>query len=529
MIYAIGCKNTYKNKKNKQRDRCSSPFGCKEIAKKTFNNSIKLLSQTSNLNLTNICYLISKKLINQTHKRKKDFHMTKRLTFSQAKPMVLADIKAGLTPALLGIPGIGKSEFLKGISGELGTKVFALAVNQLADRSDLTGARMVQDPKNPESYKQAFFPHATLKEAIEYAKENPKETPIIFLDEFNRTSADVTSACFTFITDRKVGTEFFPSNIRFVVAGNDSGNVASVDDASVTRLSVYRIAPDAQTFLNVQPNINKYVKDVIVKHPEALVGAPSDGFESVQTTQDDDDNNDVDEFNMSLYGEDDAQFLQATAPRTITYTAKWLDAMHVTGAMSQEEQDVLASMVNLVPMTGQNRTDASNDLLLDGLIAHAGDTEFTEHLYTAIKEHYTTFLNGGVTLSANTVQSPTLDTLKPESNVLNDIRNASSVQDIESFVATLHSQSEEKASELFVWLLTADASKTLNNQNLTNTLLQALATQLVNVHITTMQAIGRAASTTDYASASIETINNLSSSSPAAQKVRSLIQALANV
>lgn len=196
-------------------------------------------------------------------------NLQSQITFNQARPFILADIEANLTPALLGIPGIGKSEFLKSLAKSLNTRVFSLAINQLADRADLTGARMIQDPTTKQ-YRQAFFPHAVLKDAIEYATQNPNETPIIFLDEFNRTTPDVTSAIFTFITDRTVGSEQFPPNIRFVVAGNDSGNVASIDDASVTRLSIYRIKPDIETFLAVQEHLNPYIEDVLRKEPNLL-------------------------------------------------------------------------------------------------------------------------------------------------------------------------------------------------------------------------------------------------------------------
>jgi MoxR-like ATPase len=193
-----------------------------------------------------------------------------QLTFQQLEAPVLADLKNNdVVPALLGPPGIGKSEFLKALARKKHTKVFVLSMNQLADRADLTGARLLKDEKT-NTYGQFFFPHATIMEAIEYAKNRPNEEPILFLDEFNRTTSDVTSATMTFITERRVGTTDFPENLRMVIAGNDQGNVVNIDDASVTRIVVYHAQPDTETFLNVNPDINPFIRDVLIKNPTYL-------------------------------------------------------------------------------------------------------------------------------------------------------------------------------------------------------------------------------------------------------------------
>ena len=145
-------------------------------------------------------------------------------TFSYAKPFIIANLRAGLTPALLGEPGIGKTAFLENLANELSTKVFVLSVNQLAAKEDLTGARLVP-LSNKQDYEQKFYPHQVINQAINYAIKHSTETPILFMDEFNRTESDVTSALFTMITERKIGNKSLPDNLRLCVAGNDSGNV----------------------------------------------------------------------------------------------------------------------------------------------------------------------------------------------------------------------------------------------------------------------------------------------------------------
>ena len=120
--------------------------------------------------------------------------------------IVIKNIQNDIIPMLLGEPGIGKSSWTMNLEELLHTKVFTLACNQLADKADVTGARLVpvnrivknKDVSTSEitDYEQHFYPHVVICEAINYALENPNETPILFLDELNRTTPDVT--CFQF-------------------------------------------------------------------------------------------------------------------------------------------------------------------------------------------------------------------------------------------------------------------------------------------------------------------------------------------
>ena len=99
---------------------------------------------------------------------------------------------------LIGEPGIGKSSWVEALGEKMGTKCFTLAVNQLADKADLTGARLVPvlkaDGSPSSEYEQVFYPHQVINQAIAYAEAHPAETPILFLDELNRTTPNVTAA-----------------------------------------------------------------------------------------------------------------------------------------------------------------------------------------------------------------------------------------------------------------------------------------------------------------------------------------------
>lgn len=75
--------------------------------------------------------------------------------------LVKQALEVGATPALMGEPGIGKSSFIEALAYSMGTKAFVLPCNQLADKADLTGARLVPYTKDDgtQSYKQVFYPH----------------------------------------------------------------------------------------------------------------------------------------------------------------------------------------------------------------------------------------------------------------------------------------------------------------------------------------------------------------------------------
>ena len=282
------------------------------------------------------------------------------------KDFVMKDLEAGLSPMLLGEPGIGKSSFMEAIGKDFGTKVFTIPCNQLADRADLTGGRLLKDEKT-NTYAQHFFPHATIMECIQYAKDHKRENPILFLDEVNRASSDITSAILSFTTARRIGTIEFPENVRFCLAGNDKGNVTSLDEASISRFSIYHVEPDLATFLGLDPNLNHYVQEALKQQPAGLFGKNLAVAMSNNSDDDDDENANADIYEFL----DEEAFNQIATPRTITNHGKWLD----------QYDD--ADLMQLIQA----------DRLKDALIAHTGETLFTNTLYSVITAGVTTAHN----------------------------------------------------------------------------------------------------------------------------------------
>ncbi|MET9656382.1 MULTISPECIES: MoxR family ATPase [unclassified Streptomyces] len=286
--------------------------------------------------------------------------------------LIKQSLEVGATPALMGEPGIGKSSFVEALAYSMGTKAFVLPCNQLADKADLTGARLVPYSKDDgtQSYKTVFYPHQVIQECIDYAEGHQREWPILFLDEINRTTSDVTSGALTLVTLRRMGHVELPKNVRIIVAGNDKGNVTSLDEASLSRFAIFRVEPDAATLMSVLgDNVNPWVKAVLTQFP-ALIFQKSTPLAIVADGQDDDDNGNVTMADLYDGGE---EMNQLTTPRTIHNLSNWLNK-----ADPQQLAQYLATPVQI--------GDREVSLLNEAIEAYVGDTMFTTQLVATIAQ-----------------------------------------------------------------------------------------------------------------------------------------------
>jgi hypothetical protein len=282
-----------------------------------------------------------------------------------------------IVPALMGEPGIGKSSFVEELARSMNTKAFVLPCNQLADKADLTGARLVPTA-NGKSYSQVFYPHHVVQESIEYAIANPRENPLLFLDEINRTTPDVTSAALTLVTLRRLGSVALPDNLRLMIAGNNKGNVTTLDEASLSRFALYNVEPDAATLVNILGDtLNPWVAKVLTQFPNLVFqkSVPA-GFVTDGDDDDDDKNAQVAAADIFDTGED---MLQLTTPRTIDAVSRWLNRV--------KEETLQEYLQTPVSIEGRDTT-----LLNEILEGHIGNTDFTTHLVSNISE---TLSNGG--------------------------------------------------------------------------------------------------------------------------------------
>lgn len=327
---------------------------------------------------------------------------------------VRKDIEKGLIPMLLGEPGIGKSSWLENLANLMRTKCFTLACNQLADKADLTGARLVpvyepvlDDDGNPTDeqkivdYKQVFYPHAVISDAIKYAEEHPRETPILFLDELNRTTPDVTSEALSIPTMRSIGSKSLPDNLKVVIAGNDKGNVTSLDEASVSRFVLYRVTPDVNTFLSLDDSLNPFIASVLKAHPECLFCK-----KSTMVVKGDDENDDS-EVSIDDILEDGDDMAQITTPRTLSALSRWLNGF--------TNQELIEALANTYLDDG-----VETSLLQEGIEGHVGRTNFTTFLLAEIANN---IMNTNNQASNLTIGKPSCyDAMKsqPDMTSLND-------------------------------------------------------------------------------------------------------------
>lgn len=312
---------------------------------------------------------------------------------------VKAMLEAGCIPMLLGEPGIGKSSWIEALAGDLHTKCFTLPCNQLADKADLTGARMVpvtDGNGNVIRYKQDFFPHAVIDAAIAYAEANPRETPILFMDELNRTTPDVTSEALSIPTARRIGNAYLPKNLRVIIAGNDKGNITSLDEASISRFVLIHVTPDVGTFLNLDPNLNEFVKKTLTAHPETIFGKK---IISVVQTKDDDDDKDTGVIE-DVFDETD-EMAQIATPRTIAGVSRYLNEITKNGY-----QQLIMLLANAYPDAEGVMTNTLQEII-EGF---TGKTAFTSFLINEIAVGVQT---GAAAKATNNVPKPAVyDSLK---------------------------------------------------------------------------------------------------------------------
>lgn len=348
---------------------------------------------------------------------------------SQFMKTVQHDLEQGLIPFLLGEPGIGKSSWVTALGDLLHTKTFVLACNQLADKADLTGSRLVPDNKG--GYETFFYPHSIINQACIYAEENPRETPILFLDELNRTTPDVTSELLSIPTLRSIGNKGLPKNLRVICAGNDKGNITSLDTASITRFVLYHVDPDVETFLGLDPQLNPFVRETLTKHPETLL-CKSITVQTTNSKDDDDDSNADNAVDINEILDDGEVMNQMATPRTISGVSRWLNTF------TNEE---LMEMLNET-----HKVDGEEvSFLQEVLEGHTGKTSFTAFLLSEIA-------NGLLTVNNQSNQ-----TQVPKPQCYDALKTCKTTMDVEQMVQTL---TDNEKSGCLVYALYEKADNT---------------------------------------------------------------------
>lgn len=325
----------------------------------------------------------------------------------------IADLRVGNIVALIGEAGIGKSSHVKSLAEQLDTKAFSLACNQLADKSDLTGVRLVPR-KDGAQYVNEFYPHVVVQNAVDYALENPNETPILHLEEINRTTADVTSSILTFVTERTLGVAELPKNLILMISGNDKGNVVALDDASISRFVLYNVEPDAQRFMEVIGDaLHPFIREVLTADESLILCKPSEMLAVDGRDDEDDDDGDV---TVSVSELDSYEEMnQFTTPRTLDYLSRWLH---------QFSDDDLRSLI----AESAELRDRQISVLQEAIEGHVGRTPFVDALMGVIAK----------ALSSNTPTQRTSSAGVPRPGCYDSLINAGSVTDMNAQIQQLN-------------------------------------------------------------------------------------------
>jgi hypothetical protein len=138
------------------------------------------------------------------------------INLTDASMAIMLAMKTFQPVMLWGAPGIGKSDLIKGITEEMGGKVYDIRLSQI-DPTDLRGVPYY----NKDLAAMAWAPPVDLPTAEE-AANHPIVT--LFLDELVSAPPSVQAAAYQLVLDRKVGTYTLPKNVVIVAAGNREGD-----------------------------------------------------------------------------------------------------------------------------------------------------------------------------------------------------------------------------------------------------------------------------------------------------------------
>lgn len=372
------------------------------------------------------------------------------MKFDQTLNQIISlDLEVGITPALFGDPGIGKSSFVEALARQHGTRCFVMPCNQLADKADLTGSRLV--PVDGD-YVQRFFPHEVITSAITYAEQHPDERPILFLDEVNRTTSDITSASLTLVTLRRMGYKELPDNLRLVIAGNDKGNIVTLDDASLSRFSIYHVEPDAENLIRILgDSLYPLIKEVLREHPEYVYLRNEPAALAVDGSGDDDDDEEEDQATIADLFDTGESMAQFTTPRTIDALSRYLGAA---------PEQLLIQWLGTT-MTRSDGTEVS--YLQEVLESHTGATAFTALVLKKLSDTLVPASSGGNGAPVMTLTKPLVfaGLVKAATTSHSDVENA---------VSQL---SDEAASACLVWALYSDGTSPVVIETLNERLSQA--------------------------------------------------------
>ena len=265
-------------------------------------------------------------------------------------------------------------------------------------------------------------------------------------------TSDITSASLTLVTLRRMGYKELPDNLRLVIAGNDKGNIVTLDDASLSRFSIYHVEPDAENLIRILgDSLHPLIKEVLREHPEYVYLRNEPAALAVDGSGDDDDDEEEDQATIADLFDTGESMAQFTTPRTIDALSRYLSAA---------PEQLLIQWLGTT-MTRSDGTEVS--YLQEVLESHTGATAFTAMVLKKLSDTLVPASSGGNGAPAMTLTKPLVfaGLVKAATTSRSDLENA---------VSQL---SDEAASACLVWALYSDGTSPVVIETLNERLSQA--------------------------------------------------------
>lgn len=184
---------------------------------------------------------------------------------------------------LVGIHGVGKSEFIKKYFEDHGYAIIMLFLGQMADAGDLIGL----PDRSTVTFK--YGDEEISQKITEFCP--PKWWPrddstklVIFLDEFNRGKQEVYQCIMDMALNRQLNGLKLPKHTRIIAAINPLDDkygyqVMELDPALFDRFNVYGFKPSRKEWIYwaIDKKVHKLVIGFIAKFGAAHLDPPADG------------------------------------------------------------------------------------------------------------------------------------------------------------------------------------------------------------------------------------------------------------
>lgn len=192
-----------------------------------------------------------------------------KVTTTHAANTLLADIKAGVVPAMFGAPGIGKSAITHALADSLNLQLIDMRLAQ-HEPTDLVGFPM----PNAQTGRMDFLPPAAIPLEGDDLPAG-KDGWLLFLDELAQATPAVQNAALKLVLDKRVGIHALHPAVHIVCAGNratDGAFAQQLSTALLSRMAAYElnISNDGWRDWALDNDIHPLVVAFIMFRPELL-------------------------------------------------------------------------------------------------------------------------------------------------------------------------------------------------------------------------------------------------------------------